>query len=157
MQLGQNSCKHIARNSFDIPWTSKPNRINQHTGHEIRKIRKTQRVHSTRRIVYSASCSWNFEGSFWVCVRLFGDYVGVIWRVFWKEFEGKLLKKQKKNQRTPYTLLFKIALNSLFIDQGDFTKPSCKTFFCFFSRWHGAARRRVIQRVPCIYRVVCSS
>ncbi len=49
-----------------------------------------------------------------MCVRLFGDYLGVILEVFWEELEGKTIQKTKKKLQKSHVLLFKIALNSLF-------------------------------------------
>ena len=63
-------------------------------------------LHPTRRIVYSASFSRNFRGSFWGCARLFGDYLGVIWEVFCEDFEGKTI--QRVNAKTGKTLFFTI-------------------------------------------------
>ena len=63
-------------------------------------------VHPTRRIVYSASFSRNFRGSFWGCATLFGDYLGVIWEVFCEDFEGKTI--QRVNAKTGKTVFFTI-------------------------------------------------
>ena len=55
-----------------------------------------KKIYPTRRIVYSASFSGNFQGSFWGCARLFGDYSGVILEVFVKDFEGKTIRRVKE-------------------------------------------------------------
>ena len=53
-----------------------------------------------------------------MCVRLFGDYSGVILQVFWEELEGKTIQKTKITTAKTLFFLFKIALNSLFNEEG---------------------------------------
>ena len=57
-------------------------------------------------LVYSASFSGNFRGSFWRCARLFGDYLGVIWEVFCEDFEGKTI--QRVREKSAKTVFFTI-------------------------------------------------
>ena len=75
-------------------------------------------IHPTRRIVYSASFSGNFRGSVGGCATLFGDYLEVNLEVFVKDFEGKTIQRAKKKQQKVFFLLFKLALDSLFIEGG---------------------------------------
>ena len=49
-----------------------------------------------------------------MCVRLFGDSLGVILEVFWEDFEGKLSTNNKNHARTLFFYNLKIALNSIF-------------------------------------------
>jgi len=67
-------------------------------------------LHPTRRIVCSASFSWNFQGSFWGCAKQFGDYLGVILKGFRKE---NYSTSKRKNCKNLVILLFKITLDSL--------------------------------------------
>ena len=70
-------------------------------------------LHPTRRIVYSASFSGNFQGSFWGCVRLFGCHSGGVLGGIWRE---TYLQKSEKLPK-PYLLLFTyLALGSLFTE-----------------------------------------
>ena len=55
---------------------------------------------------------WKLPGGILcVCVRLFGDYLGVILEVFWEDFEGQTTKNKCQNLIFYY---LKTALNSLF-------------------------------------------
>ena len=63
-------------------------------------------VHPTRLIAYSASFSRKNLGAFWGCATRFGDYLGVIWELFVKDFEGKTI--QRVNAITGKTVFFSI-------------------------------------------------
>ena len=62
-----------------------------------------------------------FSGVILGGARLFGNYLGVIWEVFVKDFEGKTIQRvNAKTGKAVFFLLFEIAPHSLFIEGGVF-------------------------------------
>ena len=47
-----------------------------------------------------------------MCVRLFGDYLGVILKVFWQDFEGTTIQKTTKNAKTLFFTVYARAMGS---------------------------------------------
>ena len=77
-----------------------------HSSSALPRLETHGEVHPTRRIVYSASFSGIFRGSFWGCATLFGDYLGVSLVVFCEDFEGQTI--QRVNAKTGKTVFFTI-------------------------------------------------